>query len=71
MRIEILPTDRRDTTGVSKPEGHPRCLCSRCGVLIPEEDHAIRFWPTRNPNDYELRYHPACLGFESFTDPLE
>ena len=52
----------------SPDEGHPLCLCSWCGHLIPaiddeeedaeEHEIAIRMWNGRNE---EARFHHSCL----------
>lgn len=59
-------SDRRFAASVE--EGHPDCLCSRCGERIGEDVVAIRMWPPDGA--YELRYHPTCVGMESDTDDL-
>ncbi len=65
--IEILPDDTRWIDHAE--EGEPDCLCSRCGELIPERVVAIRAWP--EDGRFELRYHPECLGFETFDEDGE
>ena len=60
----ILPTDQRFW---ESPDEGPNCLCSRCLQPIPEKDIAIRAWSEEE--GHEVRYHPACLGFQ--TDALE
>jgi len=66
--FKILTTDK--VFFDSPDTGHPECLCSRCGKLIPENEMAIRAWPSE-PGDYgydpnasagtEFRYHFGCL----------
>lgn len=60
----LLPTDRPFPTSLEA--GHPDCLCSRCLLLIGERELPIRMWP--KDARYELRFHPACLGFDTFDD---
>lgn len=60
----LLPTDRRFTD--SPDVGLPECICSRCGKPIGEDEVPIRVWPA--DQSYEYRFHPACLGFQTFAD---
>lgn len=71
MSFEILPTDKFFYN--SPDTGMPECICSRCGKMIPEDEPAIRAFPTE-PDDYgydphaeggtEFRYHAACVGMK-------
>ena len=67
--IRILPTDTRWPGPYSIEEG-PECLCSRCEQPILEPEIAIRAWPQDDPNRYEYRFHPACLGCQAY-DPRD
>lgn len=60
--IKILQTDRLfiDSPNV----GDPACLCSRCGLAIPDGIGIIRAWPAEK-SEGEYRYHPKCLNGES------
>lgn len=64
--FKILHTDRRFTD--SPDAGDPRCICSRCGQLINEDDGPVRAWP--DDGSYEYRFHPACMGFQTFPDEV-
>jgi hypothetical protein len=48
----------------SPDAGSPACLCSRCGGLIREDDMPVRAWEEHA--DRERRYHPACLGLQTY-----
>ena len=73
----VLSTDRLWPT--SPDAGHPKCVCSRCGELITDQD-AERSAPIRvfmmrpkkllgrgKPEEVivgEYRYHSRCLGLQ-------
>ena len=57
-----------DTPFSDSPDvGDPDCLCSRCGLVIGEDNgHPIRAWT----DEREWRYHDSCLeGYVGQTDP--
>lgn len=56
--IKIFQTDRLFTDSLDA--GDPACLCSRCGLTIPDGVGIIRAWPEQG--EVEYRYHPVCLG---------
>lgn len=56
--IKILQIDRLFAD--SPDAGDHMCLCSRCGLTIPDGAGIIRAWPEQGEGEY--RYHPACLG---------
>lgn len=62
--FEILPTDWRFVGPYYIEEGEPDCICSRCRKQILEDEIAIRAWPADGRSEY--RFHPECLGFETF-----
>jgi hypothetical protein len=69
--FRILDTDQCFTDGLHYEEGDPECTCSRCGLVIPEEEIAVRFWrqrPDDHGNVWTYRFHPACLGMRTFDD---
>ena len=47
--------------------GDPECLCSRCLTEIPEDAVPVMAWSKRRPT-HVYRFHPACLGMETFDD---
>lgn len=69
----VLPAPGDTLFTESPDEGHPRCLCSRCGERIeapPEEESAgdendrtaaLRVF-VNGGRDGEYRYHPRCAG---------
>lgn len=62
----IIPEPRNtDKLFKDSPDtGDPRCICSRCMELIPEDEIAIRIWPqdvTGKMKNTEYRYHLKCL----------
>ncbi len=61
--FKILPTDR--VFQDSPDAGWPECICSRCGQPIGEDDCPIRAWTEDGKSEW--RYHPACLGAETFS----
>ncbi len=65
MSFSILPTDQ--AFGDSPDAGLPDCLCSRCGLVIPETEVPVRAWPGNG--SFEYRFHPACLGINSSNGP--
>jgi|GEM_PF-5387099 len=58
-RFEIHPTDQRWPN--SSTTSNPECLCSRCLHPIHLDIIPIRAW--LDGKRFELRYHPACMGF--------
>jgi hypothetical protein len=56
--VNVLQTDRMFMD--SPDAGDPKCLCSRCGLVIPDGIGIIRAWPEIGEGEY--RYHPSCLG---------
>lgn len=58
--FHILPTDQRFFNAGDE--------CSRCGKAIPETVVPVMAWPESGA--YEYRFHPECLGFDTF-DELE
>lgn len=80
MSNEEIPFEIRFTDTIyhdSQDTGDPRCTCSRCGQIIPEDQPAIRVWPS-GPQDFgydpgaiggtEFRYHPKCIGITYCAD---
>lgn len=66
--ITIYPSDTKFAK--SRPEGDPKCICSRCHKPIGEEEFALRAWP--EDGSYEIRFCDRCqagMGIESFDDP--
>jgi len=62
--INILPADTKFTD--SPGAGDPKCLCSRCGKPIAENQIPIRSWP--DGMSYEWRYHLQCILPDSFPE---
>ena len=60
----ILETDTRFAAPTTPGE---REHCSRCGEPIDEDTVPIRAWPESGA--YEYRFHPECLGFQTFDGP--
>lgn len=58
--LQLKPRSTDVTFSLSRMEGDPGCLCSRCLLPIRKDAFAIRFFP--ESGRYELRYHPQCLG---------
>lgn len=42
----------------SPDAGLPECICSLCGLVIPEEDVPVRV--TNRADNWELRFHWDC-----------
>lgn len=63
----ILSTDEPGYS--SPPAGSKECFCSRCRQLIGIHDVPVRAWPL--DHQYELRYHPGCLGLKVVDPPLD
>lgn len=66
--MEIMPQIKPLSTDVSFTQSRDvgsGCLCSRCLLPILEGAVPIRLFGENAQGQYELRYHPKCLGFET------
>jgi hypothetical protein len=64
INMDILESD---TVFTDSPDtGDAKCLCSRCGKLIPGSEPAIRCWPDHEGErvQFEYRFHISCLQVE-------